>query len=316
MGTKTEISWTDATWNVVTGCTPVSPGCTNCYAARYAKRGIGDFKGEPTGNGYRWRKFSEVRTHPDRLEQPLHWRKPRRIFTPSMGDLFHEQVSDEFIDKVFAVMALARRHTFQVLTKRSGRLLKYFAPIGGVVRAFFVRMAAARILNVSQLPSRFDWPLPNVWLGTTCENQAAADERIQLLLQTPAAVRFVSVEPMIGPVAISNYGTGAQINWVICGGETGPGARPCHPDWVRSLRDQCQAAGVAFHLKQMGEWTHIYNSKSAEAKQRIRLTVNGTDGSDLHNSDNGGDVWMYRVGKKAAGRMLDGKEWLEFPEAK
>jgi protein gp37 len=272
---KTKISWCDTTWNVATGCTPVSEGCRNCYAARYAKRGIGEFGWEFRGLGPNYdpivqrRKFCEVRTHPKRLETPLHWRKPRKIFVCSVGDLFHESVPDEFIDKVFGVMALCPQHTFQVLTKRPGRMLEYFKH---GARTEFININAEfesgldRFVSVDPQVYRWPFTLPNIWLGVTAENQAMADERVPLLLHTPAAMRFVSVEPMLGPIDLSVIktpdgdgpssellwiGEGAGIDWVIVGGETGPGARPMQLEWARAIVQQCKAAGVPCHVKQL-----------------------------------------------------------------
>ncbi len=225
MGTK--IEWADEVWNPLTGCTKVSQGCKHCYAERFAKR-----------QGY---DFSQVELHPERLEIPLHWKRPRRIFVNSMSDLFHEKVPDRFIDQIWIVMARADEHIFQVLTKRPERMMKYC---------------------LDYYPP--NWVYENIWLGVSVEDQATADERIPWLLKTPAAVRFVSYEPVLGPVDLrrpagyspagnSPWGASLQgLDWVICGGESGPGARPMDPDWARSARDQCQAAGVAFFMKQMG----------------------------------------------------------------
>jgi protein gp37 len=315
MAQMSTISWTDATWNPVTGCTPVSAGCDNCYASRYAKRGIGDFVARHISDTYETinRLFSEVRTHPERLEQPLHWRKPRRIFVCSMGDLFHEDVPFEFIARVFGYMHSARQHTFQVLTKRAKRMFDF---VDWYSREWLAGFSDA-------YPREY----PHVWLGVTAENQATADERIPLLLQTPAAVRFVSVEPMLGAINIRrSLGreyrrpgmTGSWfsavpesrevrlIDWVICGGETGPGARPVHLDWVRSLRDQCQTARVPFHFKQWGEY--CAPSQMPEATYRAWDCHHGTENCwDRDRSD------QWRVGKRAAGRMLDGRFYDTFP---
>lgn len=254
---KTKIEWTEYSWNPVTGCTPISEGCQNCYAKRMANRLRGRC-GYPADEPFR------VTLHPEKLDEPLKWEKPRRVFVCSMGDLFHEDVPDEFIEKVFDVMATVSRHTFIVLTKRPRRLLEFVK--------WQTHETGEGYLNEG-----------NVWLGVTAENQQRADERIPILLQIPAAVRFVSVEPMLGPVDLSKWLGGTWycetcecivdpefvpfseihypcenyldfipgIDWVICGGETGPGARPMHPDWVRSLKDQCQEAGVPFFLKSM-----------------------------------------------------------------
>ena len=269
---KSKIEWTDRTWNPVTGCTKISPGCQNCYAERMSKRLAGR-AGYPEDNPFR------VTFHHDRLNEPLKWNKPSRIFICSMGDLFHDSVSDEQIDLVFAVMAMAKQHTFLLLTKRAERMAAYINKhdrLEQIRKMTWVAYPGYTYLNT---PVPY-WPMPNVWLGVTAENQEQADKRIPILLQTPAEVRFVSVEPMLAQVDLESIpfdrytkmnvlqgcgittrpGTMGQsipniysnkLDWVICGGESGPGARPMHPDWARSLRDQCKFAGVPFFLKQM-----------------------------------------------------------------
>lgn len=214
MAQGTRIEWTDATWNPVTGCTKVSQGCKHCYAERLAKRL------QAMGSA-RYRNGFAVTLHPEVLELPLRWRKPQRIFVNSMGDLFHPAVPDAFLAAVFAVMARAPWHRFQVLTKRPER--------------------------AAQLADRLPWP-PHVWLGTSVESAAVVD-RIQWLTRCPAAVRFLSCEPLLGPVAPLPL---EGIHWVIVGGESGPRARPMDPDWVRAIRDQCQQARVPFFFKQWG----------------------------------------------------------------
>jgi protein gp37 len=230
MADKSAIEWTDATWNPVTGCTKVSPGCDHCYAERVTERWQG--KGS----------FNRVVLHEDRLSKPLKWRKPRRVFVNSMSDLFHDDVPDAYIAEVFSVMARAPQHTFQVLTKRHGRM-----------RSLLNRGSFRDNLATWCRP----WPLPNVWLGVSVEDQKWADVRVPALLDTPAAVRFLSCEPLLGPVWLKAFWLqptfpGPRINWVIVGGESGPGARPMHADWARSLRDRCVAAGVPFFFKQTG----------------------------------------------------------------
>ena len=260
-----KIQWTDATWNPTTGCTKVSPGCAKCYIVRTPAFRI---------PGRRFVKGATgVRLHADRLDTPLHWRKPRRVFVNSLSDLFHEDVPDAFIDRVFAVMALAGQHTFQVLTKRPVRMRDYVTRLGRSVKPL---EAIAREMgftfafeNLSLLP----WPIPNVWLGVSVENQHFADERIPLLLQTPAAVRFISAEPLLEGVDLHRiqnpadkfhasalqrqhddnfYEFDASLDWVIVGGESGPGARPFDLAWARSILSQCRAAGVPVFVKQLG----------------------------------------------------------------
>lgn len=244
--TKTSIEWATDVWNPVTGCTKVSAGCKNCYAEKIAERFWGD------------RKFTDVECHPERLEDPLRWKKPRRIFVNSMSDLFHESVSDEFIWSVFSVMAVAEQHTYMILTKRPRRMSEYLFRWKNI----FTTDSYSGPENIFL----HSWPLPNVWLGVSVENQQAADERIPYLLQTPAAVRFVSVEPMFGPLSwLKHYLpckipcpryerdgklVVADLDWVICGCESGTGARPFDMDWARDLRDQCQNANVPFFFKQ------------------------------------------------------------------
>lgn len=219
MSDRTGIEWTDATWNPVTGCDQVSEGCDHCYAKTLAERWwAGQYPPNADGSP---RRFEDVRTHPERLDQPLRWRRPRLVFVNSVSDLFHSDVSDEFIDRVFDVMAETPQHTYQVLTKRPGRMASYTR-------------------------RRRPDPLPNVWLGTSVENQRWADVRIPQLLRAPAAVRFLSCEPLLGPVDLKLEGTEEvlneglpQMDWVIVGGESGVGHRPMAPEWAQSLRDQC-----------------------------------------------------------------------------
>jgi protein gp37 len=244
---KTGIQWTDATWNPIRGCTRVSEGCRNCYAESVAARFSGP--GQPyeglarrTSNGApRW--TGKIMFVEKALDQPLRWKKPRRIFVNSMSDLFHEGVSDDQLDRIFAVMAKAQRHTFQVLTKRPERMRAY-------TRAWLL-----------------GFPLPNVWLGVSVEDQKAADERIPLLLQTPAKVRFLSCEPLIGPVDILEsirvlhrsvgdfdpvFANPGGIDWVIVGGESGPHARPCDLAWIRQIMSDCATSDVPVFVKQLG----------------------------------------------------------------
>ena len=282
------IEWTDATWNPVVGCRRVSPGCEHCYAETMAGRlaHMGqrryldvvklDDKGLPRG---RWNgTFREV---PEQLAAPLRWRKPRRVFVNSMSDLFGEGVSDEWIAAVFGVMAATPQHTYQILTKRAERMAQWFAD----EKSYDIPQAACAALDRIGFErgcgSAFDpdaWPIPNVHIGVSVEDQPRADERIPHLLRVPAAVRFLSVEPMLGPVDLTRvllkkspdlgadvtfdalqgwYGGAEQgkrtsISWVIVGGESGPGARPCDVAWIRSIVAQCKAAGVPCFVKQLG----------------------------------------------------------------
>ena len=347
MADGTAIEWTDATWNPITGCSVVSPGCTNCYAMRLAGTRL---RHDPSRAGLTratragpvW--TGAVRFNERWLDQPLRWSRPRRIFVCAHGDLFHEAVPDEWIDRIFRVMSTAPRHTFQVLTKRAERMRRYLSDptVHGRIR----------------YDARPPWPLPNVWLGVSVEDQRRADERIPILLDTPAAVRWASAEPLLGPIDLTRISfrryeelfeincfsdeawvsqppdqglepgerfhrgpaLGASVNWVVAGGESGPGARPMHPDWARSLRDQCAAADVPFLFKQWGEWAEG-SDFSADAKV---VTADGriVDFNDraLADADRAERVvaptLMRRVGKKAAGRRLDGVIHDAWPEAR
>lgn len=213
MSDHSNIEWTEATWNPVTGCTEVSPGCAHCYAKTFAER----FRGVP---GHPYEMGFDLTLRPDRLALPLTWKRPRMIFVNSMSDLFHEEVPTSYVEQVFAAMAAAHWHTFQVLTKRSERLV--------------------------ELAESLPWP-SNVWMGVSVENQRWTT-RVDDLRRIPAAVKFLSCEPLLGPLELDL----ADIDWVIAGGESGPGARPMRPEWARSLRDQCTAADVPFFFKQWG----------------------------------------------------------------
>lgn len=470
MGDNTRIEWTDATWNPVTGCTRVSEGCRNCYIERTPAFRIQRRKFEHGTTG--------VQLHPDRLDQPLKWKRPRRIFVNSLSDLFHEDVPDEFIDDVMRAMANTKRHVYQVLTKRPERMRDY---LSGWWKRCYQDSETGDYIPVN--------PCPHIWFGVSVESQETADERIPLLLQTPAAVRFVSAEPLLSPINLSQWlkgghdnddkryagvsfggdrsitsGTGridmegksqgrhgagerisattvhcgretlqsgsasgrmdgkqktihpsshgdqsqgweqeqelsrqsrtgdahweyysqfqkagsqtqgatrreehiceidrasgvgdqepvgrsgndtegsrreiryfpaqrvgdlssqnvearSLISWLIAGGESGPGARPMHPDWARSIRDQCQAADVPLFFKQWGEWTP---GENVIRRAGMIETATWWDGkwnvgrenlaTDAGHRDDEPD--LYRVGKKAAGAMLDGREWRQFP---
>ena len=271
MADKTHINWTDATWNVITGCSVLTPGCTNCYAMRLAGTRLKHHPSregltEMTKTGPVW--TGEVRFNEQWLDQPLRWKKPRMVFVCAHGDLFHESVPDEWIDQVFAVMALtSTRHTFQILTKRAERMREYMTKRDE--KLTIPTLMGAR--DASVIIKKY-WPLPNVWLGVSVEDQERADERMPLLLDTPAAVRWISAEPLLGPIDfggmwVDHLDPGMHINmlerldWVVVGGESAqnkPG-RPMHLDWARSLRDQCAAVGVAFHMKQMSNKAPIPN---------------------------------------------------------
>jgi protein gp37 len=303
------IEWTDRTWNPVRGCSRVSPGCDNCYAMRVAHRFAGPAVQDPSGDvgrdkaagpyhgltvlrpktasrpGVDW--SGRVRFVPEMLDEPLRWRKPQRVFVNSMSDLFHEGLDNEQIAAVFGVMAACPQHTFQVLTKRPKRAAAWFRwiaeqehPDGGPGAADVCGvMAANHGAEIDWLGIKARWPLPNVWLGVSVENQDVADERIPLLLRIPAAVRFISAEPLLGPLdlitvrernehtagievvrdalranalSVIDYAQGNALDWVIVGGESGAGARPFHFNWARAVIYQCRAASVACFVKQVG----------------------------------------------------------------
>jgi protein gp37 len=307
MADKSKIEWTDSTWNVITGCSVVSPGCKHCYAMKLAgtrmkhhwsRKGLTtDTKAGPVWNG-------QLSFNVPWLAQPLEWTRKRLIFVNAHGDTFHENVPVDWLDKIFAVMGLAfvtmdDPHIFQVLTKRSKNLRAYLGDPETVYRVTAMMKQLSRELLGDGLPGENaapDWPLPNVWLGVSCEDQPRFDERVADLYNTPAAIRFFSFEPLLGPIdAKGPLSTGA-FHWAIVGGESGANARPMNPQWARDLRDQCQAAGVAFHFKQNGEW----------------VSVSEVEGEGpWHTFDDGRSV--RRVGKKAAGRTLDGRTWDGMP---
>jgi len=260
-----------------------------------------------TSSGPRW--SGRVELIPEKLAEPLHWRKPRRVFVNSMSDLFHEGLPDEAIDRVFAVMAMCPQHQFQVLTKRPERMLAYFQRRKESYESVIAAGFGAQFI------------LGNVWLGVSVEDQATADERIPLLLRTPAALRFVSYEPALGPVDFGPFIRNcrcdhcetqqeAGLDWVIAGGESGPGARPSHIQWFRDVRDQCLFARVPFHFKQWGEWTPDIEAWGRHCQNYHADSYDWGKGQ-LHVFDDGIKVW--RTGKKAAGALLDGREWREFP---
>jgi protein gp37 len=372
MGTKTKIEWTDATWNPIRGCSVVSEGCRNCYAmqvaARFSQRYWEVWQGSTLicsakqklteaaarnkvenesrnavvmearesseGQAYEGLAYrnesgahwtGKVRLIEEHLEDPLRWKRPRRIFVNSMSDLFHPLVLDQWIEKIFNVMFAAKQHTFQILTKRPERMLDWIS------RSAFLSNA----------------PLENVWLGVSVENQKTADERIPLLLETPAAVRWVSAEPLLGPIDLEAFVTdpapqalrtlsryysasgfdraggqtektrvvNSKLGWLVAGGESGSGARPMHPDWVRYIRDQCATAGVPFFFKQWGAWGPVTHY-SMRGTEHPTLPTYQTDSFEVFPLS--ADRFLLgpmlgRVGKKAAGNLLDGRQHLEYP---
>lgn len=365
MGDRSKIEWTDATWPIVQGCDPVSQGCVRCYAVPLLHRlahnpnqtisaplhGLVEKHVNAAGETI-LRFTGKLALREDRLGWPLGWKKPRMIFVPSHGDIFHKDVPNEFLDKIFAVMALCPQHTFQILTKRPERMRSYLTRMENFGDEYETVMESHAFVSVLCEASDlvigdhlFPWPLPNVWLGTSCEDQATADERIPHLLQTPAAIRFVSCEPLLGPIHLGYLGwpqgdgnarTGhnaligaryengnlverlPRLDWIIVGGESGPGARPMHPDWARSLRDQCAAVDVKYFFKQWGAfaptrtisngWFEDNESVFNKSAKAAALVLPGP----IPNTS----TLFERIGKKAAGRLLDGREHNEYPEAK
>jgi protein gp37 len=365
MSDHSAIEWTDATWNPLRGCSRVSAGCQHCYAERVAARFSGPgmpYEGliHPTTKGWN----GSVRMVPEVLDQPLRWRKPRKVFVNSMSDLFHESVPDEWINQIFDVMercshsewhgsqrgwTFAGLHTFQILTKRPARMLSYITARLAKKQAYADQFKNCPTEGMRNSPAAA-WAKQDasavrthIWLGVSVEDQATADERIPLLLQCPAAVRWLSCEPLLGPLNVRgylmegndpgrcascgkghgftrcpNYGGVApkrsdyeggpaaceefrrsnfSIGWVVAGGESGPGARPMHPDWARSLRDQCASAVVPFFFKQWGEWAPYDRGRSDNPIFKF-------------------DGPFTRYGKKLAGRLLDGLEHNAYPEVR
>lgn len=282
MADKSSIEWTEATWNPTTGCDRTSPGCDHCYALTMARRlkAMGNPKYQNDGHPLTSGPGFGITSHRDQLAVPHSWKAPRTIFVNSMSDLFHPDVTNEFITDVFQVMVDTPRHTYQVLTKRSQRLAK-IAPL---------------------LP----WP-DNLWMGVSVESDRYSF-RVNHLRKVPAAVRFISAEPLLGPLPNLNL---SDIDWLIAGGESGAGARPMHPDWIRDLRDRCITAKVAFFFKQWGAWAPNGESGAMSVSlagdfvdEPPRLLVPGAP------------VAMRRLGKGAAGRRIDRRVWSQMPIAR
>jgi protein gp37 len=330
-----KIEWTEETWNPLIGCSKISPGCKNCYAIqtawirqhnpKMAERYSGVVEKTP-GGSLNW--TGKVNFVNEAIEKPLRKKKPTMYFVNSMSDLFHEAVPFSVIHDIFNTIAACPQHTFQILTKRPARMLEY-------VKWF-------------QRGGRYPFDFgPNVWMGVSVENQEAANERIPLLLQVPASVRFLSCEPLLGPVRLDQlsrvddnmtwfddcltgfkaHGAGGwydnKIDWVIVGGESGHGARPMHPDWARSLRDQCIKAGTSYFFKQWGAYTDVNNilpmpmgdfAKNVKSGKWVGVDKTGAVVSHVSGPNNA--VLMAKVGKNEAGRQIDGREWNEFPSVK
>lgn len=299
---QSKIEWTNWSWNPTVGCSVTSPGCTNCYAMRMAGRleamGSPIYRGHTikTKTGYVWNGNVGASNH-GQMIKPLSWKKPRRIFVNSMSDLFHEDMPDDVIDQVFAVMALCQQHTFQVLTKRSARMREYLS--AREIQNRWMRVAPPKTANPDV---RWKTPLPNVWLGVSVEDQDRANERIPDLIETPARIKFLSCEPLLGPLSFKDVPGFNRVNlslwnwWVITGGESGPNARPSNPQWFRDIGAQCEVAGVPWFHKQNGEF----------------VSVSEIAGPGAHFSFPDGRT-VRRVGKKKAGATIDGREHREMP---
>lgn len=303
-----KIEWCDETINPVIGCTKCSPGCENCYAERMAGRlahmGNANYAHVMTDGQWNGRTVFV----PEQLQKVYRWRRRRRIFVDSMGDLFHESVDVHSIHRVFVAAADNPHHTFLLLTKRPEAMLSYFIWCSAVGTAQGLYELCKRDVQ---------WPLKNVWLGVTVCNQDEADEKIPILMRCPAAEnqRFISVEPMLGPVnlmggayLLCGKGPGDGIRHVICGGESGPGARCVNPAWVRSLRDQCGALGKPFMFKQWGEWGPLRWQGTTTQPGDVLAFPDGQGGTMR------GISLMRRMGKVKAGRLLDGVEHMEVPQ--
>lgn len=356
MGAKTNISWTHtfhpdgtstkgASWNPVSGCTKLTAECKFCYVDR-------DWHRLTHLPAYAGRKFTDVACHPDRLEMPLQWQRPRRIFVCSTSDLFHADIPDEFLDRIFAVISLCPQHTFLILTKRADRMQQY---LSAPCRRQSIALAANRFsarhpidwvrANTTSVERNGDpdegaewlprWPLPNVHAGVTAGTQETANERIPLLMQTPAAKHWVSMEPLLGPVDLLATPAGdilcrcegclemtpdTRLDWVVCGGESGSRkqARPMHPQWARNLRDQCVANKVPFFFKQQGAWIPGQDATNEQMNdpKTWGCWVNIEDGKSHDGNSReafrDGDFHMLYV--RDGGDLLDDREHKEMPQ--
>lgn len=338
MGDRSGIVWTDAAWGPVTGCTRVSEGCEHCYIERTPPFRIAHRRFDSVGPG----SSTGVLLHPERLDQPLRWRRPRRIFVNSMADLFHPAVSDDYIARVWAVMGLAWQHTFQILTKRPARMRSLLTD-PSFHRAVLNLAMGNTFVGSAVEEGRGYWVtdpsgvtvLSNVWLGVSVETQHWADVRVPVLLDTPAAVRFLSCEPLLAEVdlvgalcptcaadlqapmcaACHARSWTRRLDWVIVGGESGPGARPMSPRWARLLRDQCNVAGIPFTFKQWGEWTDVEHGIDAAGDDDplFRRCV-GNNRVNGHRMCTVEGQMMVRLGRHKTGRVLDGRTWEQYPD--
>lgn len=327
MGDKTRIEWADATWNPVAGCTAVSEGCHNCYAAGLASRFSGEglqYEGlakQRKGRRPHW--TGRIQFNQELMDKPNRWQRPRRIFVCSMADLFHDGVTDEQLDAIFAKMLEVNRHEYMVLTKRPERMVSY--------------LEGSDLWNNGEPLDR-----AHIWFGVSAESQRWADNRIPLLMRAPVVRRFVSAEPLLGSIAsmpLKGYGCSTchhpmpdnaggycpmclngsfayqqMIDMVIVGGESGPNARPMHPVWVSEIRDQCEAAGTMFFFKQWGEWGPLGQHPHAIEDKRYTKVAITPGGERLSIKEMPGGPHMVKVGKKKSGAVFGNRTYQEFPK--
>jgi len=314
MTQRSTIEWCAHTWNPVTGCTklsPASPGCANCYAATLAER----FRGTP---GHYFEHGFDIALRPERLPEPLRWRAARTVFVNSMSDVFHPQVPDTYIAHMFAVMQSCAAHTWIILTKRPARMraLLNSDDFWSTVTDVGVELSATGPSRPQFAPDtgQRHHQLPHVWLGTSAENQHWAQQRLPLLADTPAARRVLSAEPLLGPLSLPPALL-AHLDWVIVGGESGAHAHPMHPDWPRTLRDQCVHAEVPFFFKQWGTWTpgHLVPTGTDTPDTFVDTDHQPLTPRPSHIHDFGDGHAAAHVGKGRAGRHLDGQLWEQRP---
>lgn len=332
MADNSNIAWTQATWNVITGCMKVSAGCLYCYAER-------DWHRLASNPIYAGRKFTDVAWHEERLSQPIRWQKVRRIFVNSMSDLFHEKVPFDFIDKVLAVMWVCLKnnkgdngHIFQILTKRPEIMAEYFSRVD---ISKIIGLIDELISNTSNKNKYFDEIKkvidnngiihPRVWLGCTVENQEMANKRIPILSEIPAAVRWLSMEPMIGSILLGNMIE--NIDWVVLGGESGPKARPLHPDWIESVKNECLNNDVPFLFKQYGEYVPRNGDmfKFDDGKNCVEIDPEGVKwpivfindkGKIVENKNYDSCIEMQKIGNRNANRSIYGILHDSYPKEK
>lgn len=334
------IAWTDETWNVIRGCSDVNEDCRNCYAKQLAATRLSG-PGQPYDGLAKMKNGKAVWTGKvqlveDLVLQPLRWKRPRKIFVNAMSDLFHDGLSRDQIDQVIAVMALAHWHTFQVLTKRPERMAEHFSEgdardnLAGWIDMTLEQCKEAGLVNVHHrrtddliatapdVQEPFGWPLPNVWWGVSMGHQKAVDEFMPHVLECRphAAVLWISAEPLIERIQFPP-GSLRLIDWIVAGGESTKNARPMHPAWPKAVQREAELAGVPFHFKQWGEWLPVTYLEPNRQMPMLNISC-GTKGKKERivssgANDHKDDINMVRVGKKAAGRLLDGRAWDQWP---